>query len=238
MKQKSLYLLLIATVLFSCESEKMIIDTDNLLLGTWIEPFYDGETITFQRANSLPNDTRSFTFKKDGFFTELTSGFCGTPPLTFFEQSGTWFLTENYLKIYGQYNTVTIGAQPILRYNYLVIDISENSLTLKRELTDQDKEHRNLMALFDEIQNLAYSTSCIDASNWAFTAYGSKACGGPQGFMAYSKNINTEEFLKKIEIYTQSEKEFNIKWGIISDCSATAQPITVACVNNYPTLKY
>jgi hypothetical protein len=238
MKLNTLFLLSIATVLFSCESDEMLIDTDNLLLGTWIEPYYDGETITFQRANSLPNDARSFTFKKDGFFTELTSGFCGTPPLTFFEQSGTWVLTENHLKIYDQYNMETMGAQPILIYNYLVIDISKNSLTLKRELTDQEKEHRNLMALFDEIQNLAYATSCIDASNWVFTAYGSKACGGPQGFIGYSKNINTEEFLKKIEIYTQSEKEFNIKWGIISDCSATAHPIAVACVNNYPTLKY
>ncbi|UAM98091.1 hypothetical protein K8354_17720 [Polaribacter litorisediminis] len=238
MKLKPLFLLLIATVFFSCESDEIIIDTDNLLLGSWIEPFYDGETIIFKRANSLSNDTRSFTFKKDGSFTELTSGFCGTPPLTFFEQSGTWVLSENYLKIYDQYNMEIIGVQPILRYNYLVIDLSENSLTLKREFTEQEKEHRNLMALFDEIQNLAYATSCIDASNWAFTAYGSKACGGPQGFMAYSKNMNTEEFLKKIEIYTQSEKEFNRKWGIISDCSVTAQPIAVACVNSYPTLIY
>jgi hypothetical protein len=238
MKLNTLFLLLITSIFFSCESNEMIIDPDNLLLGTWAEPFYEGETITFKRESSLPNDARSFTFKENGLFTERTSGFCGTPPLSFFDQLGTWVLTENYLKIYDQNTTIHIGTQPILRYNYRIIDISENSLTLQRELTEQEKEHRNLMALFDEIQNLSYATSCIDAANWEFTAYGAKACGGAQGYIAYSKNINVEEFLNKIEIYTLSEKEFNIKWGVFSDCSITAPPLAVACINGYPTLTY
>jgi hypothetical protein len=41
---------------------------------------------------------------------------------------------------------------------------------------------------------------------------GSKACGGPTGFIAYSLKLNTTDFLDKVEKYTNSQKRFNNKW--------------------------
>ena len=94
------------------------------------------------------------------------------------------------------------------------------------------------MDLFNEISELAYSTSCTNSSIWRFIAYGSKACGGPQGHLPYSNQINVKTFLEKIESYTEAEKEYNLKWGIISDCAAIASPNSVECKNGYPILKY
>ena len=52
------------------------------------------------------------------------------------------------------------------------------------ELT-KEQENQNLIQLFSEIERLANSESCTDSSEWTFTDYGSKACGGPVGFTAY-----------------------------------------------------
>jgi hypothetical protein len=45
-----------------------------------------------------------------------------------------------------------------------------------------------------------------DSADWAFTSIGSKACGGPTGFVAYSLKLNTTEFLTKLKIHKLSEK--------------------------------
>jgi hypothetical protein len=49
-------------------------------------------------------------------------------------------------------------------------------------------------------------------SRLGFTSIGSKACGGPTGFVAYSLKLNTTEFLDKVKKYTIIKK-FNTKWG-------------------------
>ena len=85
---------------------------------------------------------------------------------------------------------------------------------------------------------MSNSISCSDANDWLFAAYGAKACGGPQGYIAYSKEIDINSFLNKIEIYTQAEKDFNINWGVISDCSIPNAPTSVECLNGSPILKY
>jgi hypothetical protein len=66
------------------------------------------------------------------------------------------------------------------------------------ELT-QEQEAQNLSQMFSEIVSLATLENCDDSSEWTFTSYGTKACGGPVGFIAYSTNIDVEFFLAKIE---------------------------------------
>ncbi|PQJ68875.1 hypothetical protein [Polaribacter butkevichii] len=230
MNLKNLFLLLVVTVLFSCEKNDVAIDADNLLLGTWVNPVYNDETTTFKRANALPNDGYGLSFTENGNLVERTSGWCGTPPLSYFNIEGSFELDNTLVRISTQ-NYPT-------DYAWRIISLTENELVVKRELTAQEIEHRNLMDLFNEIQEWSYSVSCSNASNWLFTAYGAKACGGAQGYIAYSSRIDTSSFLNKIATYTQAEKEFNVKWGIISDCSITKAPISVVCQNGYPTLKY
>lgn len=105
------------------------------------------------------------------------------------------------------------------------------------ELT-QEQEAQNLNQLFSEIENLATSENCSVSTEWTFTSYGSKACGGPIGFIAYSTNIDTDLFLEKIEEHRTAQQEFNEKWGIISDCSVPSQPSGVVCENGSPLFEY
>jgi hypothetical protein len=237
MKTKTAFLSLFLTVfIFSCEinnqSNEIIIDLNNsLLIGNWAAANYQDEQIIFTRVNYLPNDSYGILFKKNAIFTERSSGWCGTPPLTFSDYVGTWeFAEEGLVKI----TTTSFTGD----FQWRILELSEEKLVVKRELSSQEIEHRSLMDLFNEIQNLSYSVSCLNATDWSFVAYGSKACGGAQGYIAYSSQIDTASFLKKIEAYAQAEKDFNFKWGLISDCSITNPPTSVECQNGIPTLIY
>ncbi|PQJ80023.1 hypothetical protein [Polaribacter porphyrae] len=229
MKFKIHLLLALVLLISSCENNDVSIDQDNLLLGNWVAPIYDGETTTFERSGSLPDEAYGISFKQDGSFLERTSGFCGTPPLTFFNVEGNFELNESLVQI-------STNSYPSF-FQWRIVELSEKKLIVKRELSEQEKEHRALMDLFSEIENMAYIT-CNNSNDWAFTAYGSKACGGPQGYIPYSKNINTTLFFEKIEAYTKAEKEFNIKWGIISNCAIVNPPKSVTCNNRFPILNY
>jgi hypothetical protein len=230
MNFKKILILLFTVVLFSCENNEPIIDSENLLLGFWVEPIFDNDTTTFKRANSFSDESYGISFNQSGDFVEHTSGWCGTPPLSFFNIEGTFDL-DNTL--------VTISTQNYpTNYAWRILSLTEKELVVTRELTDQEIDHRSLMDLFDEIQNLSYSVSCTDTSEWFFTAYGAKACGGPQGYIAYSNKIDTVAFLKKVETYSQAEKDFNFKYGIISTCDVISAPRSVVCQNGFPILKY
>jgi hypothetical protein len=230
MNLKNIFSILLVTLLLSCESNEPVINADNLLLGSWVEPSFDSGTTTYKRGNSLPDENYGISFTQKGEFIERSSGWCGTPPLTYFDYKGSFETDETLIKI-------TTTSFPY-SYQWRIISLTENELIVKRELTEQENDHRDLITLFDEIQNLADSTSCDDSANWTFTAYGSKACGGSQGYIPYSTKINTVAFLQKVAAYTQAEKDFNYKWGVVSDCSLPNVPTSVVCENGYPILKY
>ena len=99
-------------------------------------------------------------------------------------------------------------------------------------------ESRDLATLFAEIETLASSENCINAANWTFTGYGSKACGNVVGYIAYPKSIDTDYFQELLQRYANAQRAYNEKWGIISDCSIPNVPLGVACQNGKPTLIY
>ena len=230
MNLKNILGILLLTIFFSCEQNEDILDTNNLLLGSWIEPSYNSEATTYTRGSSLPTENHGISFSENGEFIERSSGWCATPPLSYTDYIGSFEIDDTLI-------TITTASFPN-RYQWRIISLTEEKLVIKRELSTQEKEHNDLMVMFDEIQNLVRAIACNDGSNLTFTAYGTKACGGPQGYIAYTSHIDTVAFLKKIELYTEAEKEFNITWGIISDCSISPQPIAVECNNGYPTLIY
>lgn len=229
---KKIFFLLCLASLLSCEDDPdIIIDSDNLLIGNWVKPVYDNGETTYQRVLNLPEEDFGLSFKSNGDFIWRSSGFCGTPPLFFFDEEGTW--TKNDDNIIS----ITKPSFP-MNYTWEIITLTETKLTIKTVLSDQEKEHQALMDLYNEIYDLSYSVSCTDANNWDFTAYGSKACGGPQGYIAYPKTIDVEAFLQKVANYTEAENAFNIKWGIVSTCDIPQQPSGVTCENGYPVLQY
>ncbi|WP_143592056.1 hypothetical protein [Tenacibaculum holothuriorum] len=218
-------------MLFSCQkNDEITIDDSNLLLGKWSEATYNGESIEFTRVKDLPSEAYGISFEANETFKQITSGFCGTPPLTFFTSEGKWKLESSIVKI-------VINDFPG-NFNWRILSLTEQKLIVKRELTEQEKDHRELMELFHEIETLANSISCNDSNDWSFVAYGSKACGGPKGFIAYSNKINTQKFLEKVELYTQKEREYNEKWGIISTCDVQPTPKYITCENGRAVLKY
>lgn len=228
--KKYLLISLFFAFLFSCENNELSIDADNLLIGVWIEPTYNGEVTTFKRGKALLKESSGVSFSLNGDFTERTSGWCGTPPLSFFNIEGTFNLSEGLI-------TISTNSYPS-KYAWRIISLSEKELVIKRELTEQEIDHRALMKLFNDLSELAYSSTCSNSNTWQFTAFGAKACGGPQGYLPYSNQIDTNAFLKKVEVYSQSEKEYNLKWGVISDCAIVNPPKSIECQNGYPILKY
>lgn len=233
MRLEKFLLLSFIIVLFSCEENiTPTIDQNNLLIGIWSDGVYDQnkETTTYKRIASLPEEKYAIAFNEDNTFTERTSGWCGTPPLTFFNVDGSFSLQNDVISI-------LVNSYPN-SYALRIVNVSETELTVKRELTSQETDHQHLMKLFEEITTIANSKSCNNSNNWTYTAYGSKACGGPQGFIAYSTEIDVTTFLEKVAQYTKAEAAFNKKWGIASTCDLPAQPKSVVCENNVAVLKY
>lgn len=220
-----------AVIMCSCnKSSELEIDINNLLIGNWTQPTYTNETITFERSNTIQNDTYGVSFKEVGYFVERSSGWCGTPPLVFTNYEGTWQLNGTLISVMNQNYPGN--------FNWRVISLTENQLIVKRELSEQEKEHQILMDLFNEIKSIANSIECSNSNDWTYTAYGSKACGGPQGYIAYSTQINVVDFLKKVKKYTKTENEFNLKWEIISTCEFPQPPVNIGCKNGRSILKY
>ena len=108
----------------------------------------------------------------------------------------------------------------------------------KQVALTQDQEAERIEKMYLEITKIASSQSCDNSSEWRFTSYGDKACGGPVGYIAYPTGIDVVLFLEKIEQHKLEQKKFNMKWGIVSDCNVPDQPSSVVCSNGVPTFKF
>ncbi|MCF6213705.1 MAG: hypothetical protein L3J45_06735 [Flavobacteriaceae bacterium] len=102
----------------------------------------------------------------------------------------------------------------------------------------QEQEQQLLDDLYLDIQTLANSEPCSNPEDWAFTAIGAKACGGPAGYIAYPLSIDTVSFLDLVTHYTKEQEKYNIKWGVFSDCSVAQPPSGIECLNGEPTFIY
>lgn len=102
----------------------------------------------------------------------------------------------------------------------------------------QEQEMQQLEKMYDEILLLSVTQECNNSADWDYTAIGSKACGGPIGYIAYSLKINTTTFLEKVKNYTNAQKEFNDKWNISSTCEVPPAPISIKCENGKAVLIY
>lgn len=227
-----LFLIALTTIVACTVNEEIPIDSDNLLIGNWMHAVYNSEnnTVTYKRVGSLKEDKPGISFKEENIYTERTSGWCGTPPLTFFDIEGTFIIENNIIKVANNFYP---GS-----FNWSIVSLTDENLVVKFELSDQEIEHQTLMGLFATIQSLSESVSCTNEADWNFVAYGSQACGGSQGYIGYSNTIDTEAFLEKIQVYTAHEDTYNKKWNIVSPCSILAQPTGVACDEGKPALIY
>jgi len=123
----------------------------------------------------------------------------------------------------------------LIRILFLVCILSSCD---EKNNTTQEQEAQYIQQLYTEIQTMASSVPCENESQWNFTSYGSKACGGPVGFIAYPNTIDVNQFLQKVAAHRIAQENYNEKWQIASDCAAPVQPIDVVCENNLPVFVY
>ncbi len=119
----------------------------------------------------------------------------------------------------------------------IVLILAGASACKKNDESSMKADKLKLETLLTEIKGLS-EVKCEIASDWKFRPIGSKACGGPTGYIAYSSKIDTVSFIQKVNTYTENQMNFNKKWGIASDCSFPAMPEKVICENDMPKLVY
>ena len=109
----------------------------------------------------------------------------------------------------------------------------------KSELKDpQERDKQRLEDMLRDIHNIVYSVDCEDSADWEFTAIGSKACGGPQSYIAVPLAIDTGKFMDQVRRYTKAEQDYNVAYKIISTCDVVAPPTDVVCEDGKPKLIY
>ncbi|SDH63743.1 hypothetical protein SAMN05421846_101388 [Chryseobacterium taeanense] len=104
-------------------------------------------------------------------------------------------------------------------------DISERPADESSQKYDQAQLDKLKASIESEIAK----EKCTNAAEWTFAPMGTKACGGPQMYIAYPKKLETS-ILPKINDYTEKVKAFNQKYGIVSDCMMIIPPTSIKCI--------
>jgi len=95
--------------------------------------------------------------------------------------------------------------------------------------TGMAAEKEALENLRTEIETLIGTTACTEDSGCDVIAFGSKPCGGPWYYLAYSTAVDTEALLEMVATYNELEATYNEKWGVLSDCEVVTAPAGVIC---------
>ena len=84
--------------------------------------------------------------------------------------------------------------------------------------------------LLAQIRALIGNASCTDGSQCRTLPIGARACGGPEGYLAYSTSSAPEAELKALaERHKQERADFHAKSGAMSNCRYMPDPGAV-CV--------
>ena len=129
---------------------------------------------------------------------------------------------------------------PLRRYPACLLGCEQigNSWGEITDWTSRERDDEILAGLFEEIQALSLQRECVNYEDWSWTAYGSKACGGPVGYIAYAKDIDVDYFLELVQYHAEQEDIYNQKWGIMSTCDVPAGPVGVVCEDGKPRFVY
>jgi hypothetical protein len=90
-------------ILISCKTSsepKYYQFEGNIPYGTWVYVGNDDSISIYYLTNQFEEDKPGFAIEEENVFIERTSGWCATPPLTFFNVEGKWeVFDDNTLKI-------------------------------------------------------------------------------------------------------------------------------------------
>jgi len=122
-----LFLLLVTTIGCSPENEIIPINKSNKLIGHWINPVYTDTELQLTRASALKSDGYGLSFLEKTQCVERSSGWCGTPPLTFSDYTGTWTKTDSVLVI-----TIDNGINGMQDIKWIIKTLNDTTLLLER----------------------------------------------------------------------------------------------------------
>ncbi len=115
---------------------------------------------------------------------------------------------------------------------YLAIFLFIGSVSgCEQAADDQEITALNLDKQLAEIHSYTNASSCSNTGECSFLPYGSKACGGPQGYLLFSNQINVEILSKMVTDYNKAEDAYNRKFGVSSDCFYVTPPPQIECIN-------
>lgn len=78
---------------------------------------------------------------------------------------------------------------------------------------------------YGQIKTLIGAAACTSTAQCRTLPLGARACGGPEGYLAYSTANNAETALKALgERYKQERKASNEASGMVSDCRFMMDP--------------
>ena len=122
-----LFLLLVTTIGCEDNNETIPINESNKLLGHWINPVYTGSELQLSRASSLKTDQYGLSFLEKTQCVERSSGWCGTPPLSFMDFKGTWTRTDSVLII-----TIDNGLSGTQNIKWVIKTLDNKTLIMER----------------------------------------------------------------------------------------------------------
>lgn len=98
--------------------------------------------------------------------------------------------------------------------------------------TITDAEAKELSNIYKQIIDLANSEKCDgNLSTWKVIGIGSKPCGGPTGYIAYSPKIDAQSLINLVELYNEKGRDLNKKYNLKSDCMLVEPPMGLSCSN-------
>jgi hypothetical protein len=122
-----LFLFLVTTIGCEDNNETIPINESNKLLGHWINPVYTGSELQLSRASSLKTDQYGLSFIEKTQCVERSSGWCGTPPLSFMDFKGTWTRTDSVLII-----TIDNGFSGTQNIKWVIKTLDNKTLIMER----------------------------------------------------------------------------------------------------------
>lgn len=125
---KTVLFLLLVTTIGCSENENIPINESSKLIGHWINPVGTASELQLTRASSLKSDRYGLSFLEKTECVERSSGWCGTPPLTFTDFQGTYTYNDSIIV----FTIDNGGFEGMQNKKWVVKTLNDNTLILER----------------------------------------------------------------------------------------------------------
>jgi hypothetical protein len=99
------------------------------------------------------------------------------------------------------------------------------------EEDDRARDFAKLAEMERQIDAMIEDRSCAEDGQCRLMPFGAKPCGGPWTYKVYSAaTVDPVTLSARVEVYNAYNRELNVKYGLISDCSFALMP-DVGCID-------